>query len=101
VPLNFPSSPTVGQTYTLGSRSWTWNGSGWYASGSSASPVFLSAATTSVGLTVQGLASQTADLLELQNSSSTILAKFDASGNLTAPNHEMSPIVSSLLFGGM
>lgn len=24
--LNFPGSPSVGQTYTEGGRTWTWNG---------------------------------------------------------------------------
>lgn len=27
--IDFPSSPTVGQAYTYGSRTWVWNGSGW------------------------------------------------------------------------
>ena len=27
--MNFPTSPTVGQTYTLGSKTWVWNGSAW------------------------------------------------------------------------
>ncbi len=27
--IDFPSSPTLGQTYTYGSRTWVWNGSGW------------------------------------------------------------------------
>ena len=27
--IDFPTSPTVGQTYTDGSRTWTWNGTGW------------------------------------------------------------------------
>lgn len=27
--IDFPSSPTVGQTYTYGTRTWQWNGSGW------------------------------------------------------------------------
>jgi len=29
--INFPDSPTTGQTYTYGSRSWTWNGRSWIA----------------------------------------------------------------------
>lgn len=27
--LNFPSNPQVGDTYSIGTRTWTWNGSGW------------------------------------------------------------------------
>lgn len=27
--INFPSSPTVGQTYTYGVTTWTWNGYAW------------------------------------------------------------------------
>jgi len=38
-----------------------------------------------IGAIIKAAAGQTADLLQLQNSSGTVLAKFDASGNLTAP----------------
>jgi len=27
--LNFPSNPQVGDTYTIGNRTWIWNGNGW------------------------------------------------------------------------
>ena len=27
--LNFPQNPYVGQTYSIGTRTWQWNGSGW------------------------------------------------------------------------
>jgi hypothetical protein len=27
--ITFPSSPTVGQVYTVTGRSWRWNGVGW------------------------------------------------------------------------
>ena len=27
--ISLPSSPTVGQTYTLGGKIWTWNGTAW------------------------------------------------------------------------
>ena len=27
--VNFPNSPTIGQTYTLGTKSWTWDGTAW------------------------------------------------------------------------
>lgn len=26
MPINFPNSPTNGQVYTVGSRSWIWDG---------------------------------------------------------------------------
>jgi len=29
MPLSFPANPTVGQTYTVGTRTWTWDGSIW------------------------------------------------------------------------
>lgn len=35
--INFPSSPSLNQTYTFGSKAWYWNGYGWAASGTSAS----------------------------------------------------------------
>lgn len=38
-------------------------------------------ATDAVGLTVQGLGSQTGDLLQLLNNTGTVLAKFDSTGN--------------------
>jgi len=31
MPIDFPASPTVGQTYTFGSRTWEWTGSAWMA----------------------------------------------------------------------
>ena len=34
--LDFPASPTVGQTYTAGNTTWTWNGSSWTSSGGAA-----------------------------------------------------------------
>lgn len=32
MPINFPSSPVVGQVYNFGTREWTWNGQYWYVS---------------------------------------------------------------------
>lgn len=46
MPINFPSSPAINQTYTFNGKNWYWNGTGWAASGSTqaltgASGVFL------------------------------------------------------------
>ncbi len=29
MPIDFPDSPTTGQTYTSGSRTWRWDGEKW------------------------------------------------------------------------
>lgn len=42
--------------------------------------------TSSVGMIVQGATGQTGDLLQAQDSTGTVLAKIDASGNLTVKN---------------
>jgi len=46
--LNFPTNPTVGQTYTLGQNVWVWNGSAWikYTS-STSSPITVTTQTSS------------------------------------------------------
>ena len=31
--IDFPANPTVGQVFTSGSQSWTWDGTKWVASG--------------------------------------------------------------------
>ena len=29
MPLSFPLSPTIGDVYSFGGKSWEWNGEGW------------------------------------------------------------------------
>ena len=36
MPLTFPSSPSVGGTYTVGARTWTWSGTIWEITGTTA-----------------------------------------------------------------
>jgi len=50
-----------------------------------ASPVIYPTSTSSVGVTVKGLASQTGDLQEWQTSSGTVVSKIDSSGIATHP----------------
>ena len=56
--------------------------------------VIQPSASSTKGLVIKGASSQTANLLELQNSSGTIVAYIDASGNITTNN------VSGSLTGG-
>lgn len=35
--INFPNSPTLGQTYSFNNISWQWNGSSWIVASPSAS----------------------------------------------------------------
>ena len=30
MPINFPNSPAVNDTYTFSGRTWQWNGNGWF-----------------------------------------------------------------------
>lgn len=38
MPIDFPSTPSVGQVYTFGSRTWTWTGYGWQATSTTQGP---------------------------------------------------------------
>lgn len=59
------------------------------------------------GLIIKGASGQTANLLELKNSSGTVVAYIDAAGNLTATNvtggggDSSSGFVGNFLLGGM
>lgn len=44
MPISFPANPTIGQTYTYNSRSWQWDGRGWF-------PGVPTGATGATGLT--------------------------------------------------
>ena len=38
MPINFPDSPLLNDTYTEGGRTWVWNGSVWKSQGTTAGP---------------------------------------------------------------
>jgi hypothetical protein len=62
--INFPSSPTLGQTYQYIDREWTWNGTYWYVSsvgsGGGSGGTGLGSRTT-VSLTTPSIASGALD----------------------------------------
>jgi len=60
--LNFPQNPNVGDTYTLGNRTWVWNGYGWQIKSSvtsfdpfTANRVIVTTSTNSTGTNSGGL----------------------------------------------
>jgi len=60
--LNFPSNPYVGQTYTIGNRTWIWNGNGWQIQSGitsfdplTANRVIVTTSTNSTGTNSGGL----------------------------------------------
>jgi hypothetical protein len=60
--LNFPQNPNVGDTYTLGNRTWIWNGYGWQIKSSvtsfdpfTANRVIVTTSTNSTGTDSGGL----------------------------------------------
>jgi hypothetical protein len=50
MPINFPDTPTLNQSFTAGNRTWKWDGSTWQAVGiglTATSPVVLTGADIS------------------------------------------------------
>ena len=49
MPINFPNSPTTGQTYNYSGLTWVWNGSAWDNTGTNLYNVDGGTATTIYG----------------------------------------------------
>ena len=43
MPISFPTSPSVGNTYTVGTKTWSWNGYAWDLQSTSIAPAFNTA----------------------------------------------------------
>ncbi len=73
--MNFPSSPTLNQTYTLGTKTWVWNGSAWDLQINSLTYTPLASATSSDGSIVVTQTGDNIDLVVSEASpASTLLA---------------------------
>jgi hypothetical protein len=75
--INFPSSPTVGQTYTVGNITWTWSGSAWKGN-----------ATGAMGVVTQSTApSNTAQLwIDTTTSGATVMPVGGAAAQVLQKN---------------
>lgn len=66
--LNFPSSPSIGNTYTSGTTQWTWDGTSWNANGTMG-------ATGAAGVIVQSTAPTSTNALWLDTSVDGIIGQ--------------------------
>ncbi len=88
VSLSGATTVTGTNTFTVNAGASTLNG---LATGSSTALTVTTNATTNVGATIKGAASQTANLLQLQDSTGVNLRSFDASGNAEQLGYTDSP----------
>lgn len=68
--IDFPNSPTVGQIFTVGAKTWVYDGTGWKAntaSGSNVNTILVGSASvaTDVPLTVTASSGQTANVINM------------------------------------
>jgi hypothetical protein len=90
MPLTFPSSPTNGETYVVGSRTWTWNGSIWEINGTAAGVASVGETElTSDAVTTAKIANSAITTAKIANSSVTV-AKIESNptftGTVTLPS---------------
>ena len=66
--IDFPNAPTVGDTYTVGNRTWTWSGTGWEV-------------TVTVGATLNKIKDTDGDtLIQAEESADEDILRFDTAG---------------------
>lgn len=53
MPITFPSSPTTSQTYTVGARTWTWNGSVWELNANTVGVASVTATEIATGAVIE------------------------------------------------
>jgi hypothetical protein len=98
--LDFPSNPVQGQIYN--NFYYDANTAAWRALNSLYAPNFLkdatfsSSTTSRVPLTVQGVASQSANLQEWENSSGTVLSSISSGGSLSTSGSYSSSAQNTL-----
>jgi hypothetical protein len=53
MPISFPTSPTVGQTYTYSTSTWQWNGYAWDNTSSTSGPQGIQGIQGTAGTVVE------------------------------------------------
>jgi len=80
--INFPVSPSVNQTFTLGSKTWIWNGYAWDLQLVNVAPIYNAA--NSAGAFANAAFSKANNSLQLSGSASqTVTSNVTISGSLT------------------
>jgi hypothetical protein len=77
--IDYPNSPTLGQVYTYGSRTWTWTGVAWQATATSTGPQGIQG--------VQGIQGPNSAIAEIQILDD-LFGKFDDSETVFSPTYQ-------------
>lgn len=101
MPINFPDSPVLNDTYTYGNRVWKWNGTYWQGNGFSTLAV-TSGGTGFSSYTVGDIlyASSTSAWSKLAASTSGYILKSNGAGNAPSWDSLNVPTGSLQLYGG-
>ena len=99
--INFPSSPTVGQTFTIGAVIYTWDGTKWYTNVTSSAVTSVSgtAPIVSSGGTTPAISITAASISAAGSMSAADKSKLD--GIATGANNYTLPTATSTTNGGI
>lgn len=79
--IDFPSSPTVGQTHSANGKAWTWNGTSWVMASSAAPPSFVGC--RAYNSTTQSIAATTVTAINFDSEEWDTNAIHSTSSNLS------------------
>lgn len=92
MPISFPSSPSVGQTYTVGTRTWTWDGTIW-----SLQSAVLGVASISTAEIIDGAVTSPKIASSITLNTVAISGNLTVSGTTTTINSETLTIDDNII----